>query len=177
MPESRDMYGVFVGEFPWAKTAVQYTNQEEFWENGDDELPVPVIVTAVNYNRESASHDCSIDESISALMPSAWLIQKMGLHWSGGNFRYVDSKNDLVALDPSVEEAGAKVVLISKEKLVNFLEENKLVLIWTVSGERQLVGGSTQEWHGRLDISCVYKFDGNKILEVSKNFWLKKGQP
>ena len=108
MPESRDMYGVFVGEFR-AKTAVQYTNQEEFWENGDDELPVPVIVTAVNYNRESASHDCSIDESISALMPSAWLIQKMGLHWSGGNFRYVDSKNDLVALDPSVEEAGAKV--------------------------------------------------------------------
>jgi DNA replication protein DnaC len=161
MPESRDMYGVFVGEFPWAKTAIQYTNQEEFWENGDNELPVPVIVTAVNYYRESTSHDCSIDESISALMPSAWLIQKMGLHWSGGNFRYVDSNNDLIALDPSVEEAGAKVVLISKEKLVNFLEENKLVLIWTVLGERQLVGGFTQEWHGRLDISCVYKFDGN----------------
>jgi len=174
MPESRDMYGVFVGEFPWAKTAVQYTNQEEFWENGDDELPAPVIVTAVNYYRESSSHDCSIDESISALMPSAWLIQKMGLHWSGGNFRYVDSNNDLVALDPSVEEAGAKVVLISKEKLVNFLEENKLVLIWTVLGERQLVGGSTQEWHGRLDISCVYKFDGNTVSEVAKNFWFKK---
>ena len=175
MPESRDMYGVFVGEFPWAKTAIQYTNQEEFWENGDDELPVPVIVTAVNYYRESTSHDCSIDESISALTPSAWLIQKMGLHWSGGNFRYVDSNNDLVAIDPSIEEAGAKVVLISKEKLVNFLEENKLVLIWTVLGERQLVGGSTQEWQGRLDISCVYKFDGDTVSEVAKNFWLKKG--
>lgn len=165
MPESQGMYEVFVGEFPWAPACKQYNNQEDTWERyGHDRLPAPVILTTTSYTRESSSPDCSIDETISALMPSAWLIQQMRLRWSGGSFHYVDSSNELAALDPSVEEAGPSVLLISKKKLVHFLKENQLVLVWTVLGERLLIGGHSEEWHGRMELSGVYSLQNNSEI-------------
>jgi hypothetical protein len=164
MPESEGMYEVFVGEFPWAPACTQYNNQEDVWGRNGDRLPAPVVVTTTSYTRESSSPDCSIDETISALMPSAWLIQQMGLRWSGGNFRYVDSSNELAALNPSVEEAGPSALLISKEKLIRFLNENQFVLFWTVLGERLLVGGHSQEWNGRMELSGCYSISKDQII-------------
>jgi hypothetical protein len=164
MPESEGMYEVFVGEFPWALACAQYNNQEDIWGRRGDRLPAPVVVATTSYTRESSSSDCSIDETLSALMPSAWLIQQMSLRWSGGNFRYVDSSNELTALDPSVEEAGPSALLVSKEKLTRFLKENQLVLVWTVLGERLLVGGHSQEWHGRMELSGVYGLQDRSVI-------------
>jgi hypothetical protein len=176
MPELEGMYEVFVGEFPWAPACAQYNNQEDVWGRGGNRLPTPVVVTATNYTCESSSPDCSIDHTISALMPAAWLIQKMNLRWSGGNFNFVDSNNKAVALDPSTEEAGPSALLISKDHIEQFLEENKLMLIWTVLGERQLVGGHSQEWHGRLEVSGVYSLQANSAIDGSLNAWHKSPQ-
>jgi hypothetical protein len=173
MPESEGMYEVFVGEFPWASACTQYNNQEDAWGRRGDRLPAPVVVTTTSYTRESSSPDCSIDADISALMPTAWLIQQMGLRWSGGNFRYVDSSNEIAALDPSVEEAGPSALLASKEKLARLLEENQLVLIFTVLGERLLVGGHSDEWYGRLELSGVYSLQKDTLMGESLKAWHK----
>jgi hypothetical protein len=176
MPESEGMYEVFVGEFPWASACAQYNNQEDAWGRRGDRLPAPVVVTTTSYTRESSSPDCSIDADISALMPSAWLIQKMGLRWSGGNFRYVDTSNDPAALDPSVEEAGPRALLVSRQKMVRFLEENKLVLIFTVLGERLIVGGHSEEWYGRLELSGAYSLQNDSQINGSLKAWHKGPQ-
>ncbi len=76
----------------------------------------------------------------------------MGLRGSGGRFSFVDFTNEIVAFDP-LEKVGPKVFLISKEKVVRFLSKDNFELIWIVFGERQLVGGNTREWHGRLELS------------------------
>jgi hypothetical protein len=107
---------------------------------------------------------------------SVWLIRNMGLRWSGGRFSFVDSTNDVVALDPSAEEIGPPAFLISKEKVTRFLSENNFELIWTVLGERQLVGGHHQEWYGRLEISGVYQLCYGVVSGEPLNVWHKSPQ-
>ncbi len=158
MPESQPMLDVFLGEFPWAAS---YKDRDETkdWVQPSrqrDDLP-SVVVTTTEYLREDATFDCSINDTISALMPSAWLIRNMGLRWSGGRFSFVDSTNEVVAFNPSAEDVGPSAFLISKEKLTHFLSENNFDLIWTVLGERQLIGGHHREWHGRLELSGAYQ--------------------
>ena len=169
MPESVQMDEVYVGEFPWATASTQFRSQENIWGRQRERLPAPVIVTTVNYLCESSTHDCSIDETISALMPSAWLIENMGLRWSAGNFRYVDSSDELTAFDPSVEEAGPSALLISKEKLASFLEEHQLVLIWTILGERLLT--NRYEWTGNVEMSAVHSFQNGILINGSLKAW------
>lgn len=169
MPESVQMDEVYVGEFPWATASTQFRSQENIWGRQRERLPAPVIVTTVNYLCESSTHDCSIDETISALMPSAWLIENMGLRWSAGNFRYVDSSDELTTFDPSVEEAGPSALLISKEKLASFLEEHQLVLIWTILGERLLT--NRYEWTGNVEMSAVHSFQNGILINGSLKAW------
>jgi hypothetical protein len=175
MPRPGSMLDVFVGEFPWSPSCkdwdeasawVQYLNREE----GD--LPHPVVVTTTEYLCEKGTFDCSIDETISALMPSAWLMKNMELRWSSGRFSFVDSTNEVVAFDP-LEEVGSKVFLISKEKVVRFLSENNFELIWIVFGERLLIGGNTREWHGQLEFSGAYRLCDGVLTGEPLNTWYR----
>ncbi len=173
MPKSEHMLDVFIGEFPWAKSCKGWDVTQDWVRAGHEEAnqSPPMVVTTTEYLRERATFDCSIDDNISVLMPSAWLIENMGLRWSGGKFNFVDSVNEIVAFNPSVEEANPSACLISKEKLTRFLAENKLEIIWTVLGERQLIGGNHQEWHGRLELSGVYQLKEDIITGERLKSW------
>lgn len=160
MPKPVEMYEVFVGEYPWAPACKEKLGDED-WVTGD-RLPYPVVITATDYVCERGTFDCSIDETVSASMPSSWMIREMGLRWSGGRFTFVDSSNELVAFDPSAQETGPSALLISLEKLNPFLLRNDLEVIWTVLGERHLIGGRREQWKGWLQFSGVY--------------WLSKGE-
>jgi len=173
MPESEQMLGVFIGEFPWAKSYKGWDLTQDWVRACNEEAnqSPPMVVTTTAYLRESVTFDCSIDDNISVLMPSAWLIKNMGLRWSGAKFNFVYSVNEVVGFNPSVEEAGPSACLISKEKLTRFLAENKLEIIWTVLGERQLIGGNHQEWHGRLELSGVYQLNGGVVTGEKLKTW------
>ncbi|MEQ8464203.1 AVAST type 2 anti-phage system protein Avs2 [Coleofasciculus sp. E1-EBD-02] len=177
MPESESMFDVFLGEFPWA-ASYKDKNETKDWVQPSrrrDDLP-SVVVTTTEYLREDGTFDCSIDDTISALIPSAWLIRNMGLRWSGGRFSFVDSTNEVVAFNPSAEEVGPYTVLISPEKLTRFLSENNFEIIWTVLGERQLIGGHHREWHGRLELSGVYQLCNGIVQGEPLKAWYKTPQ-
>ncbi|MBE9215044.1 ATP-binding protein [Plectonema cf. radiosum LEGE 06105] len=175
MPESQYMLDVFVGEFPWSSSYINNKFDDvqdwvKIWK-GQETLPYQVVVTTTQYLREISTFDCSIDDTISALMPSAWLIKNMGLRWSGGKFSFVDAANEIVTFNPSVEEAGPSACVISKEKLNRFLAENQLEIIWTVLGERMLIGGSNQKDHGRLELSGVYYLNQGALTGEGLKAW------
>lgn len=169
MPELETVYELYLGEYPWAPASMRFRNQEQTRARYDERLPAPVVVTTANYLCESSTHDCSIDDSISALIPSAWLIENMALKWSSNGFRYVDSSNELTAFDPSAEEAGPGTLLISKEKLVRFLDENQFVLFWTILGERLLT--HSYEWTGSVEMSGVYSFQDGQLSGGPLKAW------
>jgi hypothetical protein len=70
----------------------------------------------------------------------------------------------LTAFDPSVFESGPGALLVRKDALQQYLTDNGLELFWTVTGEKQLVGGDSRDNSGWLHISGVYRQTAGGIV-------------
>jgi hypothetical protein len=165
MPESFDFTDVFIGEYPWASSFDEY--RREWVQQHTRELPFPVIVTGIRYLWEFNTFDCSVDSTVSALLPTPYLVEGMDLAWARKPFRFVNEQRKLIAFDPSAEEAGPSALLISKPDLRVFLKEHDLGIIWVVLGEKNLIGGriaQSDDWPGQLEIDAVYYLKDSDVV-------------
>ncbi len=167
MPESHDVYRMFLGEYPWA-SSVQI--DEEWTQGRDSVIPRPVLVSADRYVWEGSGYDCSLDDTMSIQLPCAWLIRQMGLNWNGEEGYFRDNEGTVIAFDPSVKSKGPSVLLANKKLLLEFLEQNGYSLVWTVLGQKNILGPTTNrgEWKGQLEISGVASIR-NGLWEIKIN--------
>lgn len=163
MPESSDVHDVFFGELFWSPAHKYHhapSHGFEEWTRGDnDRVPHPIKVTSEQYYWEAKGYDCSVEETILVHVPAVWLAEHMGLRWSGVEGRFSDNRGNLVAFDPSVETEGPGVLLISRDALLEFLDTAGYDIIWTILGEKNIVGGAmrSDDRIGRLDVSGAYR--------------------
>lgn len=136
MPESREVYHAYLGEFFWAPS-VSADYDPEGWET-NDRTPCPVRVTSAGYLWEKG-YDKSVDDVVRIALPSRWMWRDMNLNWRGVEGRYFDRSGNLVCFDPSVGEEGPSALLFRPDALTKLLEERGLALIWTVLGEKQIL--------------------------------------
>ena len=167
-PKFDQAYNVFLGEFYWAKSVQHIINIEEsFWTkqvNLLTEMPAEVHVPIYQYLHESDGYDCSTDEGFNIFLPSKLLVDKMNLtNKNDGTF--VDSDDEIVAYDPTIVTDDPKVLLIRKDKFMEFLKNNDYGIIWHIIGEKTILEGLTnhEDWKGCLEIQGVYKITNNKI--------------
>ncbi|MFZ3062782.1 MAG: hypothetical protein WA148_03440 [Actinomycetota bacterium] len=86
---------------------------------------------------------------------------------------YSGARGQLLATDLS--EAGfdrPKALVLKKTPLLRFLEKMDCVIVWTLLGEKMLMGGAmTRSAPGRLEISGAYTFvDGELDGTMSTQF-------
>lgn len=173
MPESYDVYGVLLGEFFWSP-AYRYQRGPAAghgdWEQYENyEMPCPVCVTIDEYRQEDI-HDCSIVETVRLKTPSRWLTEHMGLVWRGQEGVYHNQQNDLVCFDPTISSEGPGSLLINRESLMKFLHENNLEIMWTLLGEKMLIGGDLNPPTERLKISGAYRLQNGAIVGSKTTF-------
>jgi len=174
MPEARQLYRVYLEEFFWSPAYKYHCTPEysyEEWTRGaHDNIPKEVLVTAEEYLKELGTRDYSIDETINIYLPCKWLIENMNLKWKGIEGNFYDNKDNLIAFDPSVRTTGPGALLINKDALIKFLNDNNLDILWTIIGEKNIVG-EYKHFVGRLEISGVYKIiEDNIIGEITPKF-------
>ena len=148
----------------------------DVWQVND--LPHPVLQTTSDFLCTHSSYDCSVDREFSISMPSRWLAIKMGLKITGRNADFVDSSGRIVAFDPSTRESGHSTLVILREALCEFLAREKLALIWTLLGEKNIYPPETHSpnWLGRLTILGIYSWDGKSINgSFRKDFFKGRG--
>jgi hypothetical protein len=169
MPESRELYRVFLGEIHWAP-AYLFHNLPYYgwasWTRGSGEkLPRSIHVTTERYLGESSTSDCSVEKTIHIVLPTKFIADGMDLTWNGVEGRFFNPRAQLIALDPSVSKPGPSSLLIEHDAFCSFLEKAKCELLWTILGERQLIGGSMsrETWKGRLEISGAFRHTKNGI--------------
>lgn len=177
MPESHEQTSIFLGEYFWSQ-AFKYHNvpyyMHEGWTRGeDDKIPGEVLVTTDKYLKESNTFDCSVDEGIRITLPCNWIVEKMNLVWTGKEGCYSDKKGNLVVTDPSIYAKGPSVLLIKKDLFLNFLESNGYEVIWTVLGEKNMIGGQRDEWEGNLEISGAYRILDDKVTGKTTTLFSK----
>ena len=167
MPESHDISKLFLGEYYWSP-AYQYFEQPYYeryaWtrHGRGKQLPVSVLVTSDVYLWEKGL-DCSLDDSVSILLPCRALAEGLALKWNGVPGQYV-SQERLAVQDPSVLNGGPRALLIEEGLLRRFLSEKGLCLMWTVLGEKAVYEDDDRYWPGRLEISASYGLQGKKIV-------------
>lgn len=178
MPEAPSGMGeTFLGEFPWhASTWEGYDEHESEWTQGDSghRIPKPVVVTSHRYFWEQGYDGSLRKAGIYMRVPAPWLINNMELQWLKPSADAVPEKNPqlkviqseaawlgpdgkIVAHDPSVIRDGPSVLLIREDAIVKFLKSGGYELLWTVLGEKQILGTKPDSTPGRMIINGAYR--------------------
>jgi hypothetical protein len=177
MPESHELYRIFLGEFFWSP-AYKYFNtpyyHHEGWSRGYQErIPKPIYVSTEEYARDGQGFDCSIDDGYTIKLPCNLLVDEMKLNWRGVEGEFYDENSNLIAFDPSVRSTGTGALLIRKDRFISFLEQCGYEVLWTVLGEKMSFygGGSSNKQIGRLIINGAYRTkQGIVVGGYSTNF-------
>jgi hypothetical protein len=169
MPESLDLHSVYLGELFWSpayKHRHSAYHGYEGWTRGDRAaVPRNILATTEEYVWEPG-FDCSIEDlSVNVYLPCDWLAERMDVRWSGTEGHYQYPRGKLVALDPSVTIPGPGALLLRKDDFVTFLDENGYAILWTLLGEKNILGAhvSGEDWKGRLEISGAYILAENQV--------------
>lgn len=171
MPESGDRYEMFSREYYWSP-AQDYFMTEYFggteWTEVHDrksgKYVAEVNVTAQGFLWEE-EFDKSKEETISFLKPSTLIHKGMDLKYSQREGEFIDNSEVAQCFAPNVYHDSKSYLLVRKSSFLKFLNENKLKVVWTILGEKQIIGGRSfgTEYHGRLEISGAYYLENEEL--------------
>jgi hypothetical protein len=167
MPQEPDRYGVFLGEFFWAPAyESQSPSDSDPWtQDLDRRLPKKVLPTTCRYSESNSGYDCSLDGPVRCYLPTKPLVAGMGLSWNGVAGRFFDKQNNLVAFDPSVTQPGPGVLLVHKQRFLQFLDTQGYALLWTVLGEKQILTGMPPAYW--LSLNGAYHLQDGEIEGIT----------
>ena len=139
MPQGPSWLYGFAGEYPWG-TAFN-TEPESHYERGGDGLGLPVRLIPVSAELVAEwEYDASLPGSLHISLPARVLFKPGDLWWDGENgFRLVGGRT--VFQDPSVLESGPQSLLVDSHDLVERLNRLGYRILWTLLGEKLILGG------------------------------------
>lgn len=172
MPESDDRYEMFSREYYWSPAQdyfmTEYYGGTEWTAVHDKEsrkYVAEVNVTAQGFLWEE-EFDKSKEETIRFLKPSTVIYKGMNLKYSKREGEFKDNSDVVQCFAPNVYHDSKSYLLVRKGSFFKFLNENKLKVVWTILGEKQIIGGRSfgDDYSGRLEISGAYYFDNSNLV-------------
>ncbi len=177
MPESHDRYEIFSREYYWSP-AHRYFMTEDYdgkiWRDVyDPETRIyvsEVIVPTESFLWEE-QYDYSKEGVISFLKPCLTIFEGMRLKYSRKEGEFLNYSDEPVCFATNIFYKSKPYLLIKKAPFLKYLKENGLNIVWTLLGEKQIIGGGTTgaDFPGRLEISGAYYFD-DQHLQGNLNF-------
>ena len=173
MPEAPDRYEIFYREYYWSPAYDFFQNKSYFngndwhdiYDNKTKNFIAKTHIPITNYLWES-EYDCSKEEGIRIVKPSKYIFELMNLHHGKNDGEFINKNNEIICFDSYIYNKTQYGFFIHKKYFFDFLKKNKLNIIWTVIGEKQIVGGEASynrqqfKW---LEFSGAYKYLKNKI--------------
>ncbi len=141
-PEAYEIHDLFLGEYPWAPASRNLQSQvfePDGWIRPGHSCPVRIQTTAVKLQCGGNGFDCSMDESPYLRLPSIYLIDGLGVQWSGHGADFVDASNQVAAYDPTAHSEGPDALLLQEDLLHQYLKRADLTMCWTLIGEKRVL--------------------------------------
>ncbi|EIW8624982.1 ATP-binding protein, partial [Klebsiella pneumoniae] len=128
-----------------------------------------VSVTSINYLWEE-EFDKSKTDTLSFLKPTSLIFDKMGLKDGKYEGSYEDKYGSIVCFATEALNNSKAHLLIKKEPFLKMLNENNLEIVWTLLGEKGVIGGSLSSTHqyGRIEFSGFFSYDDGKLTGANK---------
>lgn len=127
----RSCYSLFNREYSWSPGYVdEFCSHENFLKGTD----LNIIPACINFLWEE-EFDASKESAISFYIPAGEIIQSMGLYQRDidGIYYY---KDEIVAFNQSINDGGTTELLLRRDILDKFLEENNYSAFWYIQGEK-----------------------------------------
>lgn len=161
----------FVGEYPWGPTFAEEIR--EIWDEvimGTRKQHGVTLLPTAYQIRERYEYDCYRPHGRTPLVPAESLLERPTLLWKPES-RYVDKKQRTVFECPTCTNDRPEALVVDKEHLVNWLQTNKLRLVWTTYGEKTyLEDAPPQRYFGRSEFSTVHRLAGHQIRSGPARF-------
>ena len=140
------------------------TKWTEVYEKKSGKFIARVHVTTQGFVWEE-EFDKSKEETISFLKPSSLIYKGMGLNYGQREGEFIDYSKVVQCFAPNVYNDSKSYLLVRKRSFLKFLNKNNLKIVWTVLGEKQIIGGRSfgAEHHRRLKISGAYYFENEEL--------------
>lgn len=178
MPESADRYQLFNREYYWSE-AFKFFKSDYY--SGSDWVTVTdkktrteiadVGVTTIGYRWEE-EFDQSKAEILSFLKPSSLIFDNMKLKHGSQEGSYIDEANNIICFAAEALNDTKAHLLVKKEPFLKMLKDNDLEVVWTLLGEKGVIGGSLSSSHnyGRIEFSGAFHIDEGRIGGKHKVF-------
>ncbi|PSU95076.1 serine protease [Photobacterium kishitanii] len=158
MPECNDNYTVFSREYYWSPAYLQINDDVELWKEVIERKnyisnTIGVVIPSVE------SHVWEGQEDSNYFSPRKIMFDSLPLQYTDLQGVWADFNDEVVCFDRAAEFGEQSQLFIREDILMNFLNENKLKIIWTVLGEKQISNPNfnyrdvPKSW---LDISGIY---------------------
>jgi len=173
MPESITRYQMFNREYYWS-VANDYFQKDydggygSDWVNVSDkesrEIICKVNVTAIQYRWEG-EYDHSKEESLNFLKPSSLIASGMKLREAEKDGSLMNELGEVVCFSAEAINDTESHLLVRKNDFVKFLNKNKLKVVWTLLGEKGVIGGSHDHIHryGRVQFSGAFYLESGEV--------------
>ncbi len=141
MPRSAEWLHVFVGEYPWASVCNMETDDWLGFGTKVDDSTLEFIPIS-NQVVSEWEYDSSLPASIYFHVPARAFFHAGPLWWNGvDGFSTPDGKT--VFRDPSASEGGPATLVADIDELLPRLEKLGCRLVWTLLGEKYVLGGNS----------------------------------
>ena len=171
MPEGASWLYGFAGEYPWATPF--NAEPEEFHSRGRDRGDLP-IAYAPCWNQLAVEweYDDSVPRNFHMIVPARKFFSSGDLWWDGQDgYRVVNGRT--VFRDPSVTEGGPSSLIADADDLLHRLKKLKLQLIWTVLGEKMILGGPHDKAVPMRTFSQIARLNDNGSVQVGERVFFE----
>ncbi len=168
MPSNDYPENVFLGEYYWSPAFndknITWFGRGEWEDIGDENISWKILPTADKYHNSSSKDSSIIGISIELFLLHDWLVKNMKLRWNVENYEYIDENHNKVAFNPLYNFESPQIILIKKEELLKFLDNNNLTIFWILYGQKKIIRNSFVEREpARYDINGIYTLKKRKI--------------
>jgi hypothetical protein len=159
------LYG-FAGEYPWA---TPFNTEPEEWHGRGGHGGSPPVAYQPSWDQLAVEweYDASIARNFHMIVPARILFSPGDLWW-GGNEGYGHINGRTVFQDPSVAEPGPPSLIADAHDLPERLEKLGVRIIWTLLGEKWILGGPHDEPTPRRTFSQVACLNEDGSLQIGE---------
>lgn len=162
--------GLYYGEYPWRETFEDSSplwtepEQDKYYDSEYPNIKVPLLPILRNYEWDSYNKDKSIESRLSFYCPSPYLIEELRLQKDLDKpGTWVDSNGEDVFINFENEPDSSDFALIDKVYFERWLNDNDLMLVWFILGEKMLFNNFTLRHKGLKKIGGFYWCDETGI--------------
>ncbi|MEW5804738.1 MAG: hypothetical protein AB1847_21820 [bacterium] len=166
MPEGASWLHGFAGEYPWGTPF--NTEPEEWHSQGGDDADLPVAYKP-SWNQLAVEweYDASIQRNFHMTVPARTFFSPGDLWWDGKDgYRLANGRT--VFRDPSVTEVGPLSLMADADNLLERLDILGLRLIWTLLGEKWILGAPHDKRTPKFTFSQIAYLNEDGSVHVGK---------